>query len=120
MVRLGLILSLLCACGWAQVSEKHILARLQSDEAKLVACERKAEEAAAISGAKRVRISNHCFGGCPRHMPKPFYPEWARRNRWAGSVVVDAIANDEGKVVSAEVTEGPGVFHQSALLAAAR
>jgi TonB family protein len=51
-------------------------------------------------------------------MPLPDYPEWARRNRWSGKVVVEAIANTEGKVVAAQVSEGPGVFYQPALLAA--
>jgi hypothetical protein len=103
-----------------QSHPEAILMRLREDERKVVACERKLDEAAKVEGVRRIPVAGHCLSGCPVHLPKPIFPEWARRNRWTGSVLVDVIADTEGKVVSSRLISGPEPFRQPSLDAARR
>lgn len=64
------------------------------------------------------RIGGHCWDGCPTRLPKPYYPEAARRNRVRGPVTVSAIVNESGSVVFAKMVNGNALFRQAALAAA--
>lgn len=51
-------------------------------------------------------------------LPEPEYPEDARRARAVGRVIVSVIVDETGKVISAEVEDGPIMFRRVALEAA--
>ncbi|HVI72933.1 MAG TPA: energy transducer TonB, partial [Pyrinomonadaceae bacterium] len=46
------------------------------------------------------------------------YPETARRMRTQGTVVVEVVLDETGKVVSANATSGPPMLRDAAVLAA--
>jgi len=51
-------------------------------------------------------------------LPDPEYPEEARRARAGGRVLVSVIVDETGRVISAEVEDGPILFRRAALEAA--
>lgn len=51
-------------------------------------------------------------------LPEAEYPEEARRSRAGGRVIISVIVDQAGKVISAEVEDGPIVFRRVALEAA--
>jgi len=51
-------------------------------------------------------------------LPEPEYPEEARRARAGGRVIVSVTVDETGKVISAEVEDGPILFRRVALEAA--
>ncbi|HXM34040.1 MAG TPA: TonB family protein [Pyrinomonadaceae bacterium] len=51
-------------------------------------------------------------------LPDPEYPEEARRARAGGRVLVSVVVDETGKVISAEVEDGPILFRRAALEAA--
>jgi TonB family protein len=51
-------------------------------------------------------------------LPEPEYPEEARRERAGGRVIVSVVVDETGKVISAEVEDGPILFRRPALEAA--
>jgi TonB family protein len=53
-------------------------------------------------------------------LPKPKYPEEARKTKAAGRVTVKILLDEKGNLVSAEAIEGPEIFRPSALEAAKR
>ena len=51
-------------------------------------------------------------------LPDPEYPEEARRTRAGGRVIISVIVDETGKVISAEVEDGPIIFRRVAMEAA--
>lgn len=51
-------------------------------------------------------------------LPEPVYPEEARRAKAIGKVIVSVVVDEEGKVISAEIEDGPIQFRRFALEAA--
>ena len=63
-------------------------------------------------------ISGGVLNGTALNLPTPSYPEAARRMRAAGTVVVEVILDESGKVVSATATSGPAILRDAAVQAA--
>jgi TonB family protein len=51
-------------------------------------------------------------------LPKPVYPEEARRIRSSGRVTVRVVVDETGKVISAQATDGPPPLRETAEAAA--
>ena len=65
-------------------------------------------------------ISGGVLNGTALNLPTPSYPEAAKRMRAAGTVVVEVILDESGKVVSATATSGPAILRDAAVQAALR
>lgn len=63
-------------------------------------------------------ISRGVLNGTAASLPKPIYPDVAKRARVAGLVTVEVIVDETGKVVSARAVSGPTMLHQAAMSAA--
>jgi protein TonB len=63
-------------------------------------------------------ISGGVLNGTAISLPPPIYPEAAKRMKTAGTVVVDVVLDESGKVVSAIATSGPGILRDAAVQAA--
>jgi TonB family protein len=63
-------------------------------------------------------ISGGVLNGTALNLPTPNYPEAARRMRSAGTVVVEVVLDESGKVVSATATSGPPILRDAAVQAA--
>lgn len=97
----------------------NLITAVAEDEKATIQCERQARENQIKKFGKPLpKISGHCWFGCPVSVPKPLYPEIARRNRIKGEVVVNAIVDETGKVVYAKAVKGPNVLKLSAVDAA--
>ncbi len=55
-----------------------------------------------------------------RSLPVPVYPETARRMRVGGTVVVEVLIDEGGKVVEARAQSGPVLLRETAVSAARR
>lgn len=88
-------------------------------ENAVATCEKLArEEQIRTYGKVLPRVSGHCWGGCPTSIPKPIYPEIAKRNRIGGEVIVDTIVNESGKVIYAKAVKGKSILRPAATEAA--
>ena len=117
------ILSCLSINILAQSQSKEELLKLfadvTGDETATIACLKTVqEEQIAKLGRQLPRISGHCYEGCPTQLPKPYYPDAARRNRIRGEVIVNAIVDETGKVIYAKAIKGNGLLRRSAIQAA--
>jgi TonB family protein len=65
-------------------------------------------------------VSGGVLNGMALSLPAPGYPETAKRMRVAGTVVVEVVIDENGKVISAEATSGPITLRDAAVLAAQR
>lgn len=65
-------------------------------------------------------VSGGVLNGKALSLPKPVYPESARRVRAEGMVNVEVILDETGKVISARATGGPTVLREAAMQAAQR
>lgn len=65
-------------------------------------------------------VSGGVLNGKALSLPAPAYPETARRMRTAGTVEVEVIVDENGKVISARATSGPAVLRDVAVEAALR
>jgi TonB family protein len=65
-------------------------------------------------------VSGGVLNGKALNLPSPVYPEAARRTRTSGTVVVEVVIDETGKVVSAEADGGPVVLREAAVQAARR
>ncbi|MGH9907214.1 MAG: energy transducer TonB [Pyrinomonadaceae bacterium] len=65
-------------------------------------------------------VSGGVLNGKAVSLPTPVYPEAARRTRTSGTVVVEVVIDETGKVVSAEASGGPVVLREAAVQAARR
>jgi protein TonB len=63
-------------------------------------------------------ISGGVLNGTAILLPPPVYPEAAKRMRSSGTVVVEVILDESGKVVSANATSGPTILRDAAVQAA--
>ncbi|HEU4434352.1 MAG TPA: TonB family protein [Pyrinomonadaceae bacterium] len=63
-------------------------------------------------------ISGGVLNGTAISLPQPVYPEPAKRMRTGGTVSVEVILDETGKVVSATATSGPTILRDAAIQAA--
>jgi len=63
-------------------------------------------------------ISGGVLNGTALSLPQPIYPEPAKRMRTGGTVAVEVILDETGKVVSATATSGPTILRDAAVQAA--
>lgn len=63
-------------------------------------------------------VSGGVLNGTAIQLPPPVYPEAAKRMRSSGTVVVEVILDESGKVVSANATSGPTILRDAAVQAA--
>jgi protein TonB len=63
-------------------------------------------------------ISGGVLNGTAISLPPPVYPEPARRMRTAGTVTVEVVLDETGKVVAANATAGPTILRDAAVQAA--
>jgi protein TonB len=63
-------------------------------------------------------ISGGVLNGKAVLLPKPDYPQAARSARAGGTVVVEVVINEAGKVIAAKATSGPVLLRQAATQAA--
>src|SRR5678816_4450565 len=99
--------SLCSAQNLSKAQVEHLLQQVADDEKAIEECERQVrKDQIERFGKARPRISGHCWDGCPTFLPKPYYPEAARRLRAKGEVVVAAVADESGKVVFARIVNG--------------
>jgi len=64
------------------------------------------------------RVSQLC--GRAISLPKPSYPEDAKASRVSGTVVVDIVTNQEGRVIWAKAISGPELLRRVSEKAACR
>jgi len=96
-----------------------LFSRLDEDEKAVAECQKKTDEYQIKEfGRKLPKISGHCWDGCPTSIPKPYYPETARVKRIRGEVVVNAIVDEDGKVVFAQAVKGNNLLRRYAVEAA--
>ena len=65
-------------------------------------------------------ISGGVLNGSATYLPPPLYPDTAKRMRTAGVVTVEVVIGENGKVVSANATNGPATLREPAIQAALR
>jgi len=63
-------------------------------------------------------ISGGVLNGTAISLPAPTYPEAARRMRTTGTVTVEVVLDETGKVVAANATTGPAILRDAAVQAA--
>jgi len=63
-------------------------------------------------------VSGGVLNGTALNLPAPMYPEAAKRMRTQGTVSVDVILDETGKVVAANATSGPPILREAAIQAA--
>jgi len=63
-------------------------------------------------------ISGGVLNGTALTLPPPIYPDAAKRMRTAGTVTVEVVLDESGKVVSAIATSGPTILREAAVQAA--
>ena len=63
-------------------------------------------------------ISGGVLNGTAINLPPPVYPDAAKRMRTSGTVTVEVILDETGKVVSATATTGPAILRDAAIQAA--
>jgi protein TonB len=63
-------------------------------------------------------VSGGVLNGTAISLPQPTYPDTARRMRAAGTVTVEVVLDETGKVVSATATSGPAILREAAVQAA--
>jgi TonB family protein len=63
-------------------------------------------------------VSGGVLNGSAIGLPAPSYPDSARRMRISGTVVVEVVIDESGKVISARATDGPAMLVEAAVKAA--
>jgi periplasmic protein TonB len=63
-------------------------------------------------------VSGGVLNGRALRLPRPAYPEPARRMRAAGTVVVEVLVDEGGKVISARAVSGHALLREAAVAAA--
>ena len=65
-------------------------------------------------------VSGGVLNGMALSLPAPAYPNTAKRMRIAGTVIVDVVIDEDGKVIAAEASGGPVTLRDAAVQAARR
>lgn len=78
------------------------------------------EPAKPLRGVPVKPISGGVLNGKALELPKPDYPEIARRARASGLVTVEVVIDLSGKVISAKAVSGPSMLQRAAEQAALR
>jgi TonB family protein len=65
-------------------------------------------------------VSGGVLNGTAISLPAPAYPEGAKRMKTQGTVAVEVVLDENGKVISAEATSGPVILREAAVQAAKR
>ena len=65
-------------------------------------------------------VSGGVLNGTALTLPSPIYPDAAKRMRTSGTVTVDVVLDETGKVVSAVASSGPPTLRDAAVQAALR
>lgn len=65
-------------------------------------------------------VSGGVLNGMALSLPAPTYPDTAKRMRIAGTVTVEVVIDENGKVISATATGGPVTLREVAVQAAQR
>ena len=65
-------------------------------------------------------VSGGVLNGKAVYLPTPSYPDAAKRMRMAGTVTVDVVVDETGKVISAVATSGPTILREVATQAASK
>ena len=65
-------------------------------------------------------VSGGVLNGMALSLPPPGYPETAKRMRIAGTVAIDVVIDENGKVISAVASAGPVTLREAAVQAALR
>lgn len=65
-------------------------------------------------------VSGGVLNGNAVSLPPPAYPESAKRLRVSGSVTVEVVIDETGKVISAQATRGPAALRDVAVQAASK
>jgi protein TonB len=65
-------------------------------------------------------VSGGVLNGSAVSLPPPSYPDAAKRSRVSGSVIVEAVIDEMGKVISAQAISGPMALREVAVQAALR
>jgi protein TonB len=65
-------------------------------------------------------VSGGVLNGSAMSLPAPSYPEIAKRSRASGTVVVEVVIDEDGKVISAKAVNGPSLLFGAAVEAAKR
>ncbi|HJU91784.1 MAG TPA: TonB family protein [Pyrinomonadaceae bacterium] len=63
-------------------------------------------------------VSGGVLNGTAIVLPQPVYPDPAKRMRTQGTVTVDVVLDESGKVVSAIATSGPAILREASVQAA--
>ena len=63
-------------------------------------------------------VSGGVLNGTAINLPPPVYPDSAKRMRVSGTVTVDVVLDESGKVVSATASNGPAILRDAAVQAA--
>ena len=63
-------------------------------------------------------VSGGVLNGAARNLPRPAYPELAKRSHTTGLVVVEVVIDETGHVISARAASGPATLQQAAVQAA--
>ena len=63
-------------------------------------------------------VSGGVLNGKALNLPAPIYPDAAKRMRTAGTVTVEVLVDENGKVMSAQATSGPQLLRDPAVQAA--
>ena len=63
-------------------------------------------------------VSGGALNGRAITLPQPVYPDPAKRARVSGIVTVEVVVDENGKVISAQVTSGPPILRDAAIQAA--
>jgi TonB family protein len=63
-------------------------------------------------------VSGGVLNGTAISLPQPVYPDAARRMRTSGTVTVEVVLDETGKVVSAVASSGPAILREAAVQAA--
>jgi len=69
---------------------------------------------------KERRISHFCYDFCPVSLVLPLYPSEAKQLKISGSVKIEVVVNETGKVIYAKVLNGKPFLSQAARQAAFR
>ena len=65
-------------------------------------------------------VSGGVLNGVAISLPSPTYPETARRMRQSGTVTIEVVIDETGKVIAAQAASGPTTLREAAVQAALR